>query len=102
MFFDASVDFDEVEEDILQLSNNDLRNETQRYLVHMPEFDQESGEWVQSRIFGFWYLSPAAFGRVRPGVRAEKKASWDYWQSRIALLIGLLGALIGVLAYLKK
>jgi hypothetical protein len=102
IYVDAQIDLEEIEEDILRLTNDRLIEEAQTYRVHVPEFDQKSGEWTESETYGRWYLSSSAFARVRGDIRAEKKASWEYWQGRISMVIGLLGALIGVLAYLKK
>jgi hypothetical protein len=109
IYVHASIDIDEVDEDIRQLANNHIRRQAQRYLVNVPEFSEDSGDWVQSKVYGLWHLTPETFDQVRKDIRAEEKANWEFWQSRIALAIGLLGActgllgaLIGVLAYLKK
>ena len=49
--------------------------------------------------FGGKHLTADGLTKLRAEIRGERKARWDYYSGHITLLIGLLGALIGVIVY---
>jgi hypothetical protein len=92
-----------IHDQIAGLQTNFLRNEAERYLLPIPVFDtSEDGAWEFSSICTHYQLKQAALVKLRSAIRKEKKERRESWQSWAALAIGLIGAMIGLVAALKK
>jgi hypothetical protein len=80
-----------------------LIEQAERYIIPLPLFDEDSGDWVSSDFTrDRWTLSPKAIVTLRTAVRAEQKERRDYWRGLLTACTGALGALIGLLAFLDK
>ena len=73
----------------------------QAYRYHAP-IPQDEDSWEQGRLTDERYLTASAAQKLRADIRAEQKADWDYWASRVTLALALIGSIFGVLAFLKK
>jgi hypothetical protein len=73
----------------------------QAYKYHVP-VPQDEGSWEQGARTDEKYLTPAAAQKLRADIRAEQKADWDYWASKVTLALALIGSIFGVLAFFKK
>jgi len=67
-----------------------------------PPFARTGGKWIEGEYTDEWRLSPEQLNKLRAVVRKEKKERWELWQSRLTLLIGFGGMLIGLVSVLKK
>jgi hypothetical protein len=76
--------------------------EASRLQIPTPPFSQTSGKWMEGEYTNKWRLSPEQVHKLRATVRKEKKERWELWQSRLTLLIGFGGVLIGLVSVLKK
>ncbi|TWI71973.1 hypothetical protein IQ16_02647 [Bradyrhizobium huanghuaihaiense] len=66
---------------------------------------QAEDDWEESAVFGKRYLTRKGAAKLRSDIRAEQKARWDYWQSRLQLVgtvMGIIGGIMGALAYFKQ
>jgi hypothetical protein len=70
--------------------------------IPTPPFSQTSGKWVEGEYTGKWRLSPEQVHKLRAAVRKDEKERWDVWQTRLTLLIGFGGMLIGLVSVLKR
>jgi len=102
---EAQLDFDELDEDINTLTTRYYVSLARRRFVDVPQ-DEEM--WRTSETFGSRTLTPAGVTKIRTALRAERKERWDVFQSHTGLIIslvtsltGVLGAVIGVLSFLK-
>lgn len=91
-----------VDEDIAKIHSAYLFEQAQKYLVPTPEFDRENGDWIESEFGQTWRLSPKAMTALRSSIRAEQKERREYWRGFLGSATGVLGALIGLLAFLDK
>ena len=79
-----------------------------RYWVHkanslmLPVADPSDKNYWQRPRLGCWDLTPTYLATLRSSVRKEQKERWELWQMRLGLLIGTIGALIGLISVLKK
>jgi len=66
--------------------------------------DHESGDenWWLGSVMGGWYLTPEGRRRLRQAVRAEQKDSRENASFWFGIVIGLIGALTGLVAVLRK
>jgi hypothetical protein len=76
-----------------------------------PEFwfddlEQQSGTFEEIELKYRHYLTPEGKARANALIRKDKRQNAEWWVRMLttigALLTGLLGAFIGVLAFLKK
>jgi hypothetical protein len=92
-----------IEDKISRLQTTFLRDEAQRYLLPVPEFNTtDDGAWEQATTAAQYQLKPAALAELRSAIRQEKKERRESWQSSAALAIGLIGALIGLFSAMTK
>lgn len=91
-----------LDEEIGFLVSQHLQMESAHLQIPTPPFSQTSGKWVEGDYTDKWRLSPEQVHKLRATVRKEKKERWELWQSRLTLLIGFGGVLIGLVSVLKK
>jgi hypothetical protein len=92
---------EEWDDEIDQLTTDYLVSEARRLIVPLPDFKDEKF-WVVSKMFGQRHLTYEGVAKVRADLRTEKRAVWDFWQTRIMLMLALIGGIFGVLAYFTK
>jgi hypothetical protein len=75
-----------------------------RQKVPTPDNDDQDA-WIEARGGG-WYLSDFAYSNLRAAIRKERNERWDFGLKVFGLVgstaIGTIGALIGLVAALKK
>jgi hypothetical protein len=99
----------------LELVQDEIEWATSRYLTSQALYYQvpipPRGEdnWIESNQLGVTYLSRKGASKVRADIRAEQKAKRDRVIAYATLIIslvgaltGVLGATIGVLAFLSR
>jgi hypothetical protein len=70
------------------------------HYIPIPD-DEES--WYRAKYYGSEkFLSPEAARKLHLEIRAEEKAEWDYWQSRVTFALALFGSVVSVLAFFRK
>jgi len=90
-----------IDDEIEWIATQALRSKSERYLLPWPEFDRESGDWIESHLTGKWHLSRGAMSDVRSQIRQEKKERFQNWQPWILLIIALVGGVTGLISVLK-
>ena len=73
----------------------------QAYLYHVP-VPEDGSAWLHSRFVGQKYLTADAAMKLRSQIRAEQKANMEYWQTRVTLVLAIIGCIFGILAYFRK
>jgi hypothetical protein len=81
------------------LMTNHLVHRARLYYLPIPDDD---GSWAYARYLGKKYLTQEAARKLHLDIRAEQKANWDFWQSRVTFGLALIGSVFGVLAFFKK
>ncbi|WP_316228699.1 hypothetical protein [Bradyrhizobium sp. SZCCHNR1045] len=100
-----AVMFQEVgvlDEKIGLLLSQRVQQEAAHLHIPTPPFSETSGKWVEGVYTSAWRLSPEQIHKLRATVRKERKERWELMQSRLTLLIGFGGMLIGLVSVLKK
>ena len=93
-------DIDCTDDDIAQIQYQLLTRQAERYFIPTPKVITQDGTWEQSDISGRWRLSENALSNLKQAIRQEQKHGREHWQSWLTLVIGLIGALIGLLSVL--
>jgi hypothetical protein len=91
---------DRYDSEIRSLMTAHLIDQAQWYFVPVP--DLTSAEHWATDYRHNAYLTPAGILKIRADIRAEKKARWDFWQSRVTFALAIVGAIFGVLAFFKR
>lgn len=91
---------DDLDDRITQIQIQFLTKQAEKYLIPTPKFKTDDGTWEESKVSGRWRWSKETISNVKKIIREEQKYRREHWQGWLALLIGLVGALIGVLSFL--
>ena len=89
-----------VDEEIARVQGLFLVSQAEKYLIPLPKFNTDGEDWEESRITGRWRLSQKSISELKSAIREEQKDRREKWQGWLALLIGLVGALIGLTSVL--
>jgi hypothetical protein len=95
------ADLNEWDEEIQIITSAHLIEQAVRLQIPLPD-RKNGGFWEVSRFLGHDILSKEGIAKLRTEVRAEQKASWEFWANRVTLALALIGSIFGVLAYFKK
>lgn len=90
-----------VDAEIGELTTTYWLREAERRLIPRPDFEDKSN-WREHRVTGSSWLSEKAISQLRTEVRRERREAWEYWQVRGSLIVGLMGAAIGIISVWKK
>lgn len=91
-----------IDEEIGFLLSQQYRRKADELQIPTPPFSESNGKWMEGEYTGKWRLSPEQVHKLRAAVRKEQKERWEIWQTRLTLLIGFGGMLIGLVSVLKK
>jgi hypothetical protein len=98
---DERIDLEEANEEISFVTTSHLVQEAQRLIVPIPPRD--NGEyWYIDNTFGHSHLTTAGVIKLRSDIRAERKARRELPMSLLPMLIGVIGALTGLLSIVLK
>ena len=81
-----------------------LLKKAERYLLPIPPFDKESGNWEKSEIAARWRLTLPAHAELRSAIYDYEKGRRERiqsWSGIIGASTGLLGTLIALIAILS-
>jgi hypothetical protein len=96
-----------VNAEISKLETGDLLGRAARMKVPIPDSEDDEA-WLEA-VGGGYFLSAKAYYDLRAAIRKEQNERWQWLELRSKLIItvatsltGLVGALIGWAAFLKK
>ncbi|NTW58736.1 MAG: hypothetical protein HGB21_10580 [Nitrospirae bacterium] len=78
-----------------------LRSVAEKMLLPYPRTINDD-EWEKDGLTDSYYLKNKVIARLRSAIRNEKKDRLDLFRNWITILIGLIGALTGLMAVLKR
>ena len=90
------------DDEMIRLTSSYYLRLANRMLIPVPEFKTEGGAWMESQQTGHYHLTPQALHDLRATIRAEQKARREGWTVWLALGTGIIGALSGLIAIIKK
>jgi len=91
------------DDELIRLTSDYYVRLANRLLVPVPEFETVGGAWMESEVrSNRYHLRPEALHELRSSIRAEQKARREEWTIWLAALTGIIGALSGLIAIIKK
>jgi hypothetical protein len=90
------------DDEMIRLTSSYYLRLANRMLIPTPEFKTEGGAWMESQQTGLYHLTPQALHELRATIRAEQKARREEWTVWFVLATGVIGALSGLIAIIKK
>jgi hypothetical protein len=78
-----------------------LLREAERFEIPTPQHDDKSA-WEESPSFAERFLNTETAAKLRAALRKEKNERWELSLKVVGALTGIVGALIGLVAMLKK
>ncbi len=100
----ASFELQEVDDEIQYLEQRYIIDRARHMLLAVPSIiDQEKGGlWTQSNTTGKWLLTTEGLRQLRAAVRTEKKERTDSLSRVITIIVGLIGAITGLIAVIMN
>jgi hypothetical protein len=89
---------DLIEDELFTIMSRRVRELAERYLIPVPDYQDDSPDWVKSRIDDRVRLSEHAIARLRSKIRGEQRERHDQVLRWLAALTGVIGALTGLIA----
>jgi len=77
-----------------------LRRNATRLLIPLPVISSEN--WERGSQTGIWHLTSEGAAKVRRALHEERKRRQDIWLPWLAVVVGLIGASIGLVVTLKE
>ncbi|HWA04598.1 MAG TPA: hypothetical protein VG819_13845 [Rhizomicrobium sp.] len=99
--FNLHADLENLDGEIWELISRSLVDQAQRFQLPLPG----SEDWTETGGLAYKHLTPAALAELRSAIRSEQKERWTMrllWLPILPALTGVLGAVIGLVAILKK
>ncbi len=93
---------DMIDDDIETLESGYLIESARQLVLPIPDFDIDNGTWKESKFTRRFRLSKKAMVDMRSSVRKERKERREGMMLWLAALIGIIGALSGLLAVWKS
>lgn len=91
-------DLEKAEEKILILKSRYLISIADKIYLPIPPITDKEGLWKHGRYIQAWFLTEKGFTELRSTIRKEKSERIDYTSRLIGIIIGLIGALTGLIA----
>ena len=91
-----------IDDEIETLESRYLIESARQLVLPIPDFDMDSDTWKESKITRRVRLSKKAMVDMRSLVRKERKERREGIMLWLAALIGIIGALSGLLAVWKS
>ncbi|MCY1522713.1 hypothetical protein D9M68_575780 [compost metagenome] len=96
-YFELSMLDDEIE----VLASRHLLDLAHQLLLPIPAFQEEGGAWERTTHTGEFFLTRQAMKELRQSIREEEKARREGLVTWTAALVGLIGALTGLVSVWK-
>ena len=89
------------DEEISVLHTNYLRSVAEKMLLPYPR-NITDVEWDKGDFTDKYYLKNEVVAKLRSAIRNEKKERMELFRNWVTILIGLIGAMTGLIAVLKR
>jgi hypothetical protein len=100
-----SFDIDMIDDEILALRSRYLISKAFKRFLPTPGVSEKDGMWEHSNFTGKYHLTEEGIREVHGMIRKDTKEIMEllsYWSPWIGLLIGLIGAITGLVAIIKR
>jgi hypothetical protein len=97
----------------LKMISDEIDNLLSRYLISkasrrflpIPSLSEKEGKWERSQFTGKYQLTDEGMRELRGMIRKDTKERMEilsYWSQWVGLLIGIIGAITGLVAVINR
>lgn len=100
-----SFDLQMIDDDILDLHSRYLYSKATKRFLPTPPFSEKDGMWEYTNFKGKYHLTEKGIREMRGIIRKDTKERMEllsYWYPWIGILFGLIGAITGLIAVIKR
>jgi hypothetical protein len=94
--YDAMFEVQQRTEELYEIQSHWLKEKARHLYITVPKLEWENGE------YGSRFLTADSRAKLDAAVREQRDKRRDFWLRVIGALTGVIGALIGLFAFLKK
>jgi hypothetical protein len=95
-------DFDMIDDEILDLVSLYLVNKANKRLLPVPPLSEKDGLWERSNFTGRYHLTDKGITEIRKIIRRDTKEILEILSPYIGIVFGLIGAVTGLIAVIKR
>jgi hypothetical protein len=102
---DEVYELSRINEKIHQLYTCRIIAQAERHFLHVPEFQENSGDWEVARITGRWRLRREALVALLSAIRKKQRERREAAQANliwVTAFTGMVGAVIGLTSVLSR
>lgn len=91
-----------IDDEISYLKGRFLINKAERMSIHTPPITNKCDLWESSDYTGKWLLTTKGMAEVRQSIRQEQKVRLEIASHWAGIIIGVIGAITGLIAVIMK
>jgi len=97
-----SFELDMINEEIAVLKTRYLRYRAEKKSLPIPQMNDKDGLWETGHYTGRWYLTNKGITELLSLIRKDRKERMEIFSYWVAILFGLIGAITGLIAVIKR
>lgn len=97
-----SFELNMIYEKILTLKTQYLSDIADKKSLPIPPRNEKDGLWESGHYTGRWYLTNKGIAELRSLIRKDRKERMEIFSYWVAILFGLIGAITGLIAVIKR
>ena len=97
-----SVDLNIIDDEIANLITQRLIFKAKRMLLPIPPVTDKEGLWEWSHYINRWSLTTKGIAEIRSLIRQERKEKLELVSHWATMLIGIIGAITGLIAVIMR
>ncbi|MBI5453613.1 MAG: hypothetical protein HY956_03195 [Deltaproteobacteria bacterium] len=95
-------EFSRIDDEISYLNGRFLINKAERMSIPTPPITDKDDLWESSNYTGRWFLTTKGIAKVRQLIRQEQKVRLEIASHWAGIIIGIIGAITGLIAVIMK
>ena len=102
VYASESIDLEMLDEALSSLTTRYLLDKARKMFFPIPKVSNNPEYWEQGQYLAEWYLTNRGITEMRKSIRIEREERFNFASRWAIILIGVIGALTGMLAVILR